>query len=69
MKTKVVIENGETEIILTPENVFEKDILEKMRSRRQNYTIHTNVEANYDFGSYKDHKIVLNIKDIKDEGK
>jgi len=29
MKTKIIIENGETEIVLTPENDFDRDVLEK----------------------------------------
>ncbi len=30
MKAKVIIENGDATIILTPENEFEKDIIDKM---------------------------------------
>ena len=29
MKAKVIIENGDSTIILTPENEFEKDIIDK----------------------------------------
>ena len=65
MKTKVIIENGETELILTPENDFERDILEKIHNKKTNFTIFTDVEAKYDFGIYKDHKLILNIKETR----
>lgn len=65
MKTKVIIENGETEIILTPDNDFDREVLEKIYFKKSNFTIHTDVQAKYDFGNYKDHKLVLNIKETK----
>ena len=37
MKTKVIIENGETDIILTPENDFDKGVLEKIHKNKQNF--------------------------------
>ena len=42
MKTKVVIEDGETEILLTPENDFEKDVLEKIHNKKQSFNFHIN---------------------------
>lgn len=36
MKTKVTIENGEVEISLTPENNFEKRVIEDIRDDRYN---------------------------------
>jgi succinylarginine dihydrolase len=65
MKTKIVIENGKTELILTPENDFDKDVLKKIYNNKSKFSIHTNVEAEYNYGDYKNHKLVLNIKETK----
>ena len=65
MKTKVIIENGETDIILTPENDFDKGVLEKIHKNKQNFSINTEVKAEYDYGNYKNHRLILNIKEIK----
>lgn len=65
MKTKVIIENGETEIVLTPENIFERDLLQKINSGRQRFNIHTDIEADYVYGVSQNHKIILNIKEEK----
>ena len=64
MKSKVIIENGETELVLTPENDFDRGILEKIYLKKSNYNITTNIEAKYDYGSYRDHKLIVNIKEI-----
>ena len=65
MRIKVIIENGETDIILTPENVFEKDILEKIYDKKQNFNFHTEVDAKYNMAGYEDHKIRINITETK----
>lgn len=65
MKAKIVIENGETEIVLTPENVFDTEFLEKLHSKQQLYNVKTSVEADYTYGSYEKHRLVLNIKKIE----
>jgi hypothetical protein len=64
MKAKVIIENGETTIILTPENDFDRDILEKAYTAKNKFDLHTSVDANYRYGSYENHKMVVSIKKI-----
>jgi hypothetical protein len=63
MKVKVVIENGETTIFLTPQNEFEIDLIEKVRNKKEKHTIQTEFCAEYNFGSYKNHYIELSIKE------
>jgi len=59
MKTKIVIENGRTEIVLTPENSFETDAVEKM----ENLQIKAYVDSTYGMGCRTGHKIVLNVNE------
>lgn len=63
MKAKVIIENRETTIILTPENQFEKDVIEKVYLDKQQHNIHTQFDAEYDYGNYSKHRIELLIKE------
>ena len=56
MKAKVVIENRETTIVLTPENEFERDVIDKMRCKKEKFNIHTSFDAKYHYGQYTDHK-------------
>jgi hypothetical protein len=65
MKAKVVIENGETEIILTPSNDFDKDVLEKIYNNKSRFSLHTDVDAIYNYGGYSNHKLIINIKETK----
>lgn len=62
MKAKVIIENGETTILLTPENEFEIDIIEKVHCKKEKHNIHAQFEAEYNFGTYSKHKIELSIR-------
>lgn len=63
MKSKVIIENGETTIILTPENEFEIDIIEKVKCKKEKYSIDAKFDAQYNYGSYSKHNIELSIKE------
>lgn len=63
MKAKVIIENGETTIVLTPQNEFEIDLIEKVKNKKEKHTIHTRFSADYNFGTYKNHRIELSIKE------
>ena len=58
MKAKVIIENGETTIVLTPQNEFEIDLIEKFKDKKEKHTIHTHFSADY-----KNHHIELSIKE------
>lgn len=61
MKAKVIIQEGKTTIELTPENDFEKDVIEKITDSRHHYDINTTVSTNFQFHEHKNHKIQLNI--------
>jgi len=63
MKTKVIIENGKTTIILTPENEFEKDMVEIAKD--QNYKIEANIFKEDMFCDSEDHKIELLLTENK----
>jgi len=65
MNAKVIIENGQTEIVLTPENDFEIDVLEKVYNKQNTIDIKTNVVAKYDFVAHRDHKLIVNLKENK----
>ena len=56
MKAKVIIENGKTEIILTPENDFEIDVIEKADALFNKHEIRTWIDDQS--------KIILQIKEI-----
>jgi hypothetical protein len=62
MKAKVIIENGVTTIELTPENQFEKDIIET-GLLSPDILITPNVKAERFYGLYKNHMIELRIID------
>lgn len=63
MKTKVVIENGETTIVLTPENDFENDVIEKIKKKPEKFSIHTSINVDYSYSRYSNHNIKLSIKE------
>ena len=65
MKAQVIIENGETTIVLTPENMFDKDVLEKVYSKKEQFKLITQAEADYSYGSYQNHKFTISIKEIR----
>lgn len=65
MKAKVIIENGQTEIVLKPENDFEIDVLEKVYTQKKTYSIHTSVEGKDSYGGVDNLKLVINLKEIK----
>lgn len=56
MKTKIVIEDGRTEIILTPENSFERDAIENMEHKQ----LYTTIERINHFDTEKSIKIIPN---------
>lgn len=65
MKAKVVIENGETTVVLTPENEFEIDVIEKIHCKKEKFNIHTSVDVQYNYGTYSKHKIDINIREVR----
>lgn len=67
MKSKVTIENGEVDIILTPENEFEKDIIEKVKEGKDKkiWNVFCDAECDYSFGTYSKHKFTINLKETR----
>lgn len=65
MKAKVIIENGETTIILTPENEFEIDVIEKVYCKGEKFNLHTTMNAQYAYGVHSKHNIEISIKEIR----
>jgi len=63
MRAKVIIENRETTIVLTPENDFEVDLIDKVRLKKEKHNINTRFDAEYIFGSYAKQKIEILIKE------
>ena len=61
MKAKVIIEQGRTKVILTPENDFETDIIEKVADAKVNYNVETTVSTDFLYHSHTKHKIELNL--------
>lgn len=63
MKTKVIIENGVTQIDLTPENDFEKDVIEKLRTEPRKYNTKVDICAKEkdEYGYSSGHKILVSI--------
>ncbi len=63
MKTKVVIWEGETSIVLHAENDFERDRIEKIEGSRTGYDILTTVETDYRYQSHKNHRIEIKLEE------
>lgn len=61
MKAKVIIENGKTEIVLTPENVFETSILEDAYKETKDTKIQSEVKADYSYSCYQNHRLIVDI--------
>jgi len=65
MKAKVIIEDGETNIDLIPQTEFERDLIEKIHSRKDSYKTLTEISCEYKYHTYANHKIVISIKEIR----
>lgn len=59
MKAKVIIENGETQIILTPENEFEIDLIEKIYDKKEKYNVLTSFNTSVSYGTYSKHNVSM----------
>lgn len=62
MKAKVIIEEEETQIILTPETPFEKRIIEDMENIYNTNETVVQPTSNYGYGSRSDYKIEITIR-------
>ena len=63
MKAKVIIENGETTIQLTPENDFEIDVIEKVVIHKPKFNTLTEFSAKCNYGDYSKHLIEISVKE------
>jgi hypothetical protein len=64
MKAKVVIENGLTTIVLSPENKFETDVLENVHSQNERFELQTSVTSKYSYGVRQDYKLETTIRQL-----
>lgn len=62
MKTHVVIDNGKTEIVLTPENDFEKDVIEKVYDSKKDFDLRISADKETNFGVSRNHRFILNLE-------
>lgn len=69
MKTEVNIKNGLTKIVLTPENEFESDVLEKVYRNKQEYELDVKVDGDYGYHEIKNTKIEIGINKKKNNNK
>lgn len=65
MKSKIVIENGETTILLTPENDFEKRMIEDIVKNKGNHTVYTDASTTHQWHEQINHKIEISIKETR----
>jgi hypothetical protein len=62
MKAKVIIENGLTQIVLTPENDFERNVIEEAERQTPIHELKTSISTDYgQFGNRSNHKIIITI--------
>ncbi len=64
MKAKVIIENGQTTIVLLAENEFEKDVIEKVKSDKTKYELDTMFKTDYSYSYHSNHNIEIKIKKV-----
>lgn len=65
MKTKLIIENSEANIELTPENVFETDLMQKIIDNQEIFQLTAKQTSEYSYGVHTKFKLKINIKNIK----
>ena len=63
MKAKVVIENGLTTIVLTPENEFEKDVIEKVDNNKAKYDMIADTSVKNAYGVPNSQEIYISLKE------
>ncbi len=66
MKSKVIIENGKTTIVLTPENEFEIEVINKVKEKETSFKIETSFKSEYNphqFNFKNNHRIEMLIEE------
>lgn len=61
MKTKVTIENGITEVVLVPENDFEKQVIEKAKDSYDESTFTVDFKTKKNFGIHEKHEVRIQL--------
>jgi hypothetical protein len=61
MKAKVIIQEGITTIELTPETIFEKDVIEKAKDSPNNSIVDFSYGKESYYSENKNHKISITI--------
>ena len=61
MKTRVEINNGHAQIILTPENEFERTLIDNVIEEDYNKKI--SITREYSYGVHKNREITIELKD------
>lgn len=65
MKSTLIIEDGVTQIILKPENDFEKDIIEKMVTKKEKFNRGTSFSTDCIYSEHSNHLITITITETK----
>lgn len=61
MKTELVIVQGSAKLVLTCENEFELDLIEKIKDSKIGYEAKTSVLTDYNYHSHSNHRIEVNL--------
>ena len=60
MKTRVEINNGHAKIVLTPENEFERTLIDN--AIKEDYNEKISITREYTFGEYKNREIAISLE-------
>ena len=60
MKTRVEINNGHAKIVLTPENEFERTLIDN--AIKEDYNEKISITREYTFGEYKNREITISLE-------
>ena len=61
MITEVKILQGRAKIILTAENEFEKDLIEKVVDSKRGYETTSSVKTDYSYSTHSNQRIEINL--------
>lgn len=65
MKTKIEIWQKKAKIVLLAENEFEKDLIEKVKDSKYDYTLTADVLTAYSYYTHSDHRIEIDLIEKK----
>ena len=61
MKTEIVIKQGKAKVVLTPENEFEMDLIEKIVDSKIGYEKQTTVLTDNSYYQHRNHRIEISL--------